>query len=131
MMTFEEKMTRNSSTHRMAMAALDKYSELSDAWHKLHAYNTLFDPPKSIREANKARAERLYKEMHTALDLYKALDKVRDTINAKPCISTYISVLGGERTLIHAGMLPDFSPTSKDETEALKMLADYYARESA
>lgn len=77
--------------------------------------------PKSIMPANKARLKRLLKEREAAWD------KVGDTINARPYVSTF---LGTECEFVCEGMLPNDEVKSTNKAEALKMLADYYARET-
>ena len=116
-----------ASVSNLYTAVWNKRWELSKEASKLFAYNTLLEPPTTIREANYARALRLYKESDECQKLADKLDKVLDTLRALPTILTYESWDGTEREFITEGMLPDFSRTSLDEAEALKMLADYYA----
>ena len=129
MMTFEESMARRESVSQMGLAALRAWIILSKTESKLIAFNTLYEPPKSIYDALANQATRLSREANEAFDLYKALDRVCDKIRALPTTASYKSSVTGETiTNVYKGILPNFEDTSIDEAEALKMLEEYYAK---
>lgn len=131
MMTFEEQIKRLASVQKLSLVALHERMTKWRIIDKLNAYNTLLEPPAVISASNKAQVKRLREEMDALRDMEEKLNKISDKLTALPSWSTVDYFDGSQGLIVHEGMLPDFSPTSKDETEALKMLADYYARESA
>ena len=131
MMKFEEQMARIKSVSTMSLTVLHERMEKWRMADKLSAYNTLFEPPVTIREANETTRARLWKEMDELKELEDKLEKVHDKLNALPSWSIVEHFDGTRSIIVYKGMLPDFEETSKNEAEALKMLADYYARETA
>ena len=128
MMTFEEYQLRRKFVNKLYSAVVDAYFTTLKKVHKLDAYNILLEPPATIRKANEARIERLRKKGDELWRLRGILEHEEDKLRAMPTVSTY-TVLGETRKLIHKGMLPNFEETSTDEAEAMRMLADFYAKE--
>ncbi|MBQ6298686.1 MAG: hypothetical protein IJK81_13560 [Selenomonadaceae bacterium] len=128
MMTNEEQQKRIESVSRLRRAAFKKWMDKTP--DKLFAFNTLFEPPVTIREAVRVQSKRLREESREAYELWKRLDRIVDRLYALPT-SVESTCLGKKYSFIHKGMLPDFTPTSEDEAEALKMLEEFYARKTA
>lgn len=117
---------------QISSAALHGYCSLSKEADKLDAYNTLLEPPASIRQANAERARQLYKQAFSFHDLWRKADKAADYVNARPQLCTYTSVVdGSECSYVFAGMLPNFERAPEDETQALQAVDEYLAREEA
>ena len=129
MMTQDEKERRLNSVRNLKRAVFAKW--MDDTWFKLYAYNALLEPPTTIREANRARADRLSAENSQARELTLRLEKIEEKLCAMPSKGKITYFDGRESEIIYAGMLPNFKQTSEDEAQALKMLADYYAEETA
>ena len=127
MMTSEERSARIESLHKTTMLLLDKYDELDKRIMKLGAFNTLFEPPATIRDANEATLKRLSAEKKEAWELYEKVSKGKDLLYALP----YVFTLDNDARLTIEGFLPNGQPTSMDEAEAIKMFEDYYATKSA
>ena len=128
MMTVEEQRRNIESVRTLSRAMFKKW--MDDTWYRLNAYNTLLEPPATIRDANCARVNRLLAESNAARDLYKKLEKIEEKLYAMPTKMTITHYDGKQGVIVCEGMLPDFESTSQDETQALKMLADYYARKT-
>ena len=127
MMTSEERSARIESLHKTTMLLFDKQDELYKREMKLEAFNTLFEPPATIRDANEATMKRLSAERKEIWELYEKVSKVSNLFYALP---REIVLDNGERLIIE-GFLPNGEPTSKNEAEARKMFEDYYATKSA
>lgn len=118
--------------HQISSAALHGYFELSETENKLKAYNTLLEPPETIRQANADRARQLQKQMDSLWSLYKKADKASDYVVARPSILSYTSGFdGSKRTLILPGRLPDCEQAPEDEAQALAAVNEYFARDEA
>ena len=113
-------------------AALHGYCSLSREADKLNAYNTLLEPPASIRQANAERVKKLFKQTSDLWDVYNKAHKASDYVVARPQLCTYTSVVdGSECSYVFAGMLPNFERAPEDETQALAAVDEYLAREEA
>ena len=123
MMTFEEQGLRIDSINKTTQTIVRKREEVM---HQVHDLNEMKNLPHKLTGYKFARLDKLFEEWDALDDLCKKLSKVNDTLYAKPHISDFC---GDE--FVCEGMLPDGTPTSTDEATALKMLADYYARETA
>ena len=131
MMMFEEQMAWIKSVSNMASAVMHERMKKWTAADKLLAYNTLLEPPASIREANAAQAKRLWEEGRKLGVLEEQLNKIREELNALPSITTFTHYDGTKGAVIVEGILPNGDSTSTNEATALKMLAEYNARTSA
>lgn len=131
MMKFEEQMERFKSVSKIAAAVRHERMEKWRTADKLIAYNTLLEPPTTIRQANETTRARLWRESDELWELENKLEKVCDKLYALPSWSTFDRCDGTKGIIIRKGMLPDWEETSEDETEALQMLADYYARKAS
>ena len=127
LMTSKERSARIDSVNRMKSIAYNKHCTLHKEADKLDAFVTLFEPPKTVGSAIKARAERVRAESWNLWDLYLTLDKVVDTLYARPHL--YTACTGD--TIVISGWLPNAEGSSTDEEEALQMLADYYEAKAA
>lgn len=127
MMTFEERSARIDSVHQLVQAVLIKQGVLGKQADKLRAYNTLLEPPTTVKLANEAHIKRLEEERREAWELYEKLDKIHDKLWAMPAMYTYTSDYGEERSFVSKGLLPNCEETSEDEAEAMAMLDAYYA----
>lgn len=117
---------------QISAAALHGYCSLSRTADKLYAYNTLLEPPETIRQANAERVKKLFKQTSDLWDVYNKADKASDYVNARPQLCTYTSVVdGSECSYVFAGMLPNFERAPEDETQALAAVDEYLAREEA
>ena len=129
MMTCEQRLKFSSIAHSLGLAAMTKSLELFNTACKLHAYNTLFDAPESIKIGNKAHSERLWKDRAALDELSGKLFKINDQISAMPAVGKFVSCVDGlEHSYISAGRLPDWSDAPEDEAEAIKAFEDYWAR---
>ncbi|MBQ3434705.1 MAG: hypothetical protein IJG24_06645 [Selenomonadaceae bacterium] len=131
MMTFEEQMARIDSVRNVSSAVHREYMKKRRTAEKLDAYNTLLEPPANIREGVAVQANRLRKDMNELHALAIKLGKIQDKLFAMPSQSTITNFDGSQRVIIHKGILPDFEESSEDEAQALKMLEEFYARETA
>ena len=132
MLTQQQHKIFTDCARQISWAALHGYCSLSKEADKLNAYNTLLEPPASIRQANAERARQLYKQAFSFHDLWRKADKAADYVNARPSIQSYVSVVdGSEQTYVLPGLLPDFERAPEDETQALAAVDEYLAREEA
>ncbi len=117
---------------QISWAALHGYCSLSKEADKLNAYNTLLEPPASIRQANAERVKKLFKQTSDLWDVYNKAHKADTYVSARPTIQSYVSVVdGSEQTYVLPGFLPNFERAPEDETQALAAVDEYFAREEA
>lgn len=110
----------------------DKHFELFREANKLEAYNTLLEPPASIRKANVERIKRLREQLNVLWDLHKEAEKADDYVTARPSIHSYTSEWDGrERSFVLAGLLPNCERAPEDEAQALQAVDEYFARKEA
>lgn len=130
MMTYEKRRARLNSLFRLLTAIFAKAHELSNTAVKLGAYNTLLEPPATIRDANYARQTRLFADSDKLFAVYDKISREIDILHAKPYLSYYtFADIGITSAFIATGSLPNGEKTSKDEAKAMQMLEDYYAAE--
>ena len=122
MLTQQQHKIFTDCARQISWAALHGYCSLSKEADKLNAYNTLLEPPASIRQANAERARQLYKQAFSFHDLWRKADKAADYVNARPQLCTYTSVVDGSEC---------FERAPEDETQALAAVDEYLAREEA
>ena len=127
MMTSEERGARIKSLCQTTTLLLDKWGELTERRIKLAAFNMLFEPPATIRDAIEATAERLSAEGKEIWALYEKVSKIKNLFYALP----YVLVLDNNARIRVEGFLPNGERTLTDEAEARKMFEDYYATKSA
>lgn len=131
MLTAQQHAIFVNCAYQISLTALKGYFELSKKVDKLNAYNTLLEPPATIRNANSIRASQIRKQAVSLSDLHDKAHKATDYINARPRIQSYVSdVDGSERTYVMPGFLPDFERAPEDETQALAAVDAYHAREA-
>ena len=130
MLTEQQHKIFTDCAGQMRSAVSDKQRAASDLCNKLTAYNTLLEPPASIRETNRARAKKLWERELALWELKQKIDKAEEYILARPQICTYTSVVDGREVhYVFAGMLPNFEKAPEDETQALQAVDEYHARE--
>ena len=123
MLTFEEQGLRITSLNKTTQTILRNREEVMSQVDELLE----MDLPHELAGYQFARMDKLFADYEALNDLYKKLCRATDALYAKP----YISDFCGNK-FVSEGMLPNGKPTSTDEAEALKMLADFYAtRETA
>jgi len=127
MLTYRQREIFTKCAHEISLATLHGYCALSKKADKLNAYNTLLEPPATIREANSIRASQLYKQAVSLWNLYKKAHKAAHYVTARPTIYSYSS---GNGTFIVPGLLPNFERAPEDETQALAAVDAYHAREA-
>ena len=121
----------NDCAHQISLTVLTGYLELSKKADKLNAYNTLLEPPATIRNANSIRASQIRKQAVSLWNLHDKAHKAADYINARPTIQSCVSVVdGSEQTYVRPGFLPNFERAPKDETQALAAVDACHAREA-
>ena len=128
MLTYQQREIFSKCAHEISLATLRGYCSLSKTADKLSAYNTLLEPPASIRQANAERVTKLFKQTSELWDLHNKAEKAAGYVTARPSICSYISFDGSQRTFVSAGLLPDFERAPVDETQALAAVDDYHAR---
>lgn len=126
MMTYEERTKRIRSVSATAKAVDAAGTLAFRTALKLNSFNTLLEPPQTIAEANRTHEARLWQEWEDLRAMEEKLRRVADKLNALPFTTDFC----GDKLVI-TGMLPNGKPTSEDEETALKMLDEYYARQSA
>ena len=127
MLTSQQHDIFKACVRQIDKAAWDKFFELFQEANKLDAYNTLLEPPASIRKANSKRVRRLREQSEVVWDLHKEAEKADSYITARPSICSYSS---GNGTFIVPGLLPNFERAPEDETQALAAVDAYHAREA-
>lgn len=127
MLTELQREIFSKCAREISLTALHGYCALSKTADKLNAYNTLLEPPATIREANSIRARQLYKQAFSLWDLYEKAHKAADYVTARPTIYSYSS---GNGTFIVPGLLPNFERAPEDETQALAAVDACHAREA-
>lgn len=127
MLTSHQRKIFTKCAHEISLTALHGYFELSKTADKLNAYNTLLEPPATIRQANAERVTKLFKQTSELWDLYEKAHKAADYVTARPTIYSYSS---GNGTFIVPGLLPNFERAPEDETQALAAVDACHAREA-
>lgn len=132
MLTEQQHKIFTDCARQISSATGSKYWELSKTADKLRAYNTLLEPPATIRKANDDQKNRLWEQTDLLRDLREKADKACDYVNARPQICTYTSEIDGrEVQYVFAGMLPDFEKAPEDEEQALQAVDNYHEAKSA
>ena len=116
---------------QILLAALHGDCELFKTADKLKAYNTLLEPPETIRQANADRARQLNEQSAVLWDLYKKANKTVAYVAARPSLCSYVSFDGEQRTYVLPGRLPDCECAPEDETQELAAVDEYFARDEA
>lgn len=131
MLTYRQREIFTKCAHEISLATLHGYCALSKTADKLNAYNTLLEPPASIRQANAERVTKLFKQTSELWDLHNKAEKAAGYVTARPSICSYTLVVGGsEHTYVLPGFLPNFERAPEDETQALAAVDAYHAREA-
>lgn len=129
MMTNKERDARINSVHNLRRALWAKQGKATRTARKLDAFIGWFETTDHVKTAVKARISNLYNDHDAMGSLDEKLKKEEEKLYALPYTVPFKSYFDGETTLVISGMLPDCTASSRDEKEAMQMLALYYASE--